>query len=130
LSTQELLQNSIVTRNLQELGVDSIEALQYLFPEKTPEERAAMLGGFPFRMVEATQRSIGIFIDLMRAWAPKAAIQLIYAATEAPIMQWFVDDAVRGDDARTPIGYPLPGNALAIVDSRDTGEWISSVSAM
>ncbi len=55
-------------------------------------------------------------IDLMRAWAPKAAIQLIYAATEAPIMQWFVDDAVRGDDARIPIGYPLPGNALAIVD--------------
>jgi hypothetical protein len=67
LSTQELLQNSIVTRNLQELGVDSIEALQYLFPEKTPEERAAMLGGFPFRMVEATQRSVGIFVDLMRA---------------------------------------------------------------
>ena len=67
LSTQEILQNSIVTRNLQELGVDSIEALQYLFPEKTPEERAAMLGGFPFRMVEATQRSVGIFVDLMRA---------------------------------------------------------------
>ena len=67
LSTQEILQNSIVTRNLQELGVDSIEALQYLFPDKTPEERAAMLGGFPFRMVEATKRSVGIFVDLMRA---------------------------------------------------------------
>jgi hypothetical protein len=67
LSTQEIMQNSIVTRNLQELGVDSIEALQYLFPERTPEERAAMLGGFPFRMVEATQRSVGIFVDLTRA---------------------------------------------------------------
>ena len=56
-------------------------------------------------------------IDLMRGWlAPGAAIQLIYAATEAPMMQWFVDDAFRGDDARIPIGYPLPGNRLAVID--------------
>lgn len=66
LSTQELLQNSIVTRNLQELGVSSIEALQYLFPEKTPEERAAMLSGYPFRTVEAAQRAVGVYMDVMR----------------------------------------------------------------
>lgn len=66
-SPQDILNNSIVTRNLQELGVSSIEALQYLFPQKTPEERAAMLSGYPFRMVEATQRSAGIFVDLIRA---------------------------------------------------------------
>ena len=50
-STEDILNNSIVVRNLQELGVDSIEALKYLFPGKTDEERAAMLSGFPFRMV-------------------------------------------------------------------------------
>jgi acyl-coenzyme A synthetase/AMP-(fatty) acid ligase/thioesterase domain-containing protein/acyl carrier protein len=56
-------------------------------------------------------------IDLLRAWlAPEALIQLIYAATEAPIMQWFVDAACRNDDARIPIGYPLPGNHLAVID--------------
>lgn len=56
-------------------------------------------------------------IDLLRAWlAPGAAIQLIYAATEAPMLQWFVDPAARGGDPRIPIGYPLPGNRLAIVD--------------
>ena len=56
-------------------------------------------------------------IDTLRAWlAPGAAIQLIYAATEAPMMQWFVDDTCRREDARIPIGYPLPGNRLAIVD--------------
>lgn len=65
-SPQEILQNSIVSRNLQELGVGSIEALQYLFPSKTPEERAAMLSGYPFRMVEATQRSVGVFMDILR----------------------------------------------------------------
>jgi non-ribosomal peptide synthetase component F/thioesterase domain-containing protein/acyl carrier protein len=56
-------------------------------------------------------------IDTLRAWlAPDAAIQLIYAATEAPMLQWFVDDRCRRDDARIPIGYPLPGNRLALVD--------------
>ena len=62
-------------------------------------------------------------IDLLRAWlGPEPAIQLIYAATEAPMMQWFVDDSCRVDDARIPIGYPLPGNRLALIDEdgRDT----------
>jgi acyl-coenzyme A synthetase/AMP-(fatty) acid ligase/thioesterase domain-containing protein/acyl carrier protein len=57
-------------------------------------------------------------IDTLRAWlAPEAAIQVIYAATEAPMLQWFVDDRCRRDDARIPIGYPLPGNRLALVDA-------------
>ncbi len=61
-------------------------------------------------------------IDTLRAWlAPEAAIQLIYAATEAPMLQWFVDDRFRRDDARIPIGYPLPGNRLALVDSEGRG---------
>ena len=56
-------------------------------------------------------------VDLLRAWLrPEAAIQLIYAATEAPMMQWFIDDSCRGDEARIPIGYPLPGNRLALID--------------
>ena len=56
-------------------------------------------------------------IDSLRAWlGPRAQIQLIYAATEAPMLQWFVDDACRREDARIPIGYPLPGNRLAVVD--------------
>src|SRR5438093_8030620 len=58
-------------------------------------------------------------IDLLRVWlAPESAIQLVYAATEAPMMQWFVDESCRADDARIPIGYPLPGNRLALIDER------------
>ena len=64
-SSDDILQNSIVVRNLQELGVDSIEALKYLFPSKTDEERAAMLSGYPFRMVQQTQQSINQFIGLL-----------------------------------------------------------------
>ena len=56
-------------------------------------------------------------IDLLRAWlGPQAMIQSIFAATEAPMMQWFVDSACRTDEeARVPIGYPLAGNRLAVI---------------
>ena len=63
--TDDILNSSIVVRNLQELGVNSIEALRYLFPDKTDEERSAMLSGYPFRMAQATQNSIGQFLGLI-----------------------------------------------------------------
>ena len=56
-------------------------------------------------------------VALLRAWlSPGTLIQLVYAATEAPMMQWFVGEKAPGDEERIPIGYPLPGNALAVVD--------------
>ena len=56
-------------------------------------------------------------IDLLRSrLSPDAAIQSIYAATEAPMTQWFVDESCRGESPHIPIGYPLPGNTLAIID--------------
>jgi hypothetical protein len=64
-STQDILNNSIVVRNLQELGVDSIEALKFLFPSKTDEERAEMLSGFPFRMVNELQGAFSQFARLV-----------------------------------------------------------------
>jgi len=63
--SQGILNNSIVVRNLQELGVDSIEALKYLFPSKTDEERSAMLTGFPFRMVQQSQQAFNTFIGML-----------------------------------------------------------------
>ena len=64
-TTQDKLNQSIFTRNLQELGVDSIEALKYLFPSKTDDEVAGMLSGFPFRMVGQVQKAYSTFIDLI-----------------------------------------------------------------
>jgi hypothetical protein len=61
----DLQQKTIVVRNLQELGVDSIEALKFLFPEKTDSERAEMLKGFPFRMVQQTQSAMQQFLVLL-----------------------------------------------------------------
>ncbi len=56
-------------------------------------------------------------IDMLRGWLPAGAhVQCIFAATEAPMLQWFVDEARRGDDPRIPIGHPLPGAKLALLD--------------
>jgi acyl-coenzyme A synthetase/AMP-(fatty) acid ligase/thioesterase domain-containing protein len=56
-------------------------------------------------------------VDRLRAWlAPAAQIQQIYAATEAPVTQWFVDSGCRGEDPRLPLGEPLPGTHLALID--------------
>lgn len=58
-------------------------------------------------------------IAQLRHWtSPGTLIQLIYAATEAPMMQWFVGEDPNADEERIPVGYPLPGNALAVVDER------------
>ena len=61
----DLNQKSIVVRNLQELGVDSVEALKYLFPDKTDSERSEMLKGFPFRMIQQTQGAFQQFLVLL-----------------------------------------------------------------
>jgi amino acid adenylation domain-containing protein len=56
-------------------------------------------------------------VATLRAWmSPNTSIQLVYAATEAPMMQWFVSEVMSEGVERVPIGYPLPGNALAVVD--------------
>jgi thioesterase domain-containing protein/acyl carrier protein len=79
---------------------------------------AGELAGDALRLVRVGgDTSLWSDIDLLRGWvAPESAIQLIYAATEAPMMQWFVDVSWRTDDPRIPIGYPLPGNRLALID--------------
>ena len=61
----DINQKSIVVRNLQELGVDSVEALKYLFPDKNDAERAEMLKGFPFRMIQQTQGAFQQFLLLL-----------------------------------------------------------------
>ena len=56
-------------------------------------------------------------VAALRAWMkPNTSIQIVYAATEAPMMQWFVAAMASESEERVPIGYPLSGNALAVVD--------------
>lgn len=56
-------------------------------------------------------------IALLRGWLPESClIELGYSSTEAPIMQWFVPRDFPQEGARVPIGYPLAGNQIAILD--------------
>jgi len=79
----DINQKSIVVRNLQELGVDSVEALRYLFPDKTDLERSEMLKGFPFRMIQQTQAALQNFLltlnQLMQSPHPLAPTQPLAA---------------------------------------------------
>lgn len=59
-------------------------------------------------------------VALLRGWLNEdCLIELGYSSTEAPIMQWFVPRNFAEEGARVPIGYPLDGNRLAIVDDAD-----------
>ena len=104
------------------LNVIRAEAITILFAFPALLRSVIAYGGKPagdaLRLVRiGGDTTLWSDIDLLRAWlGPEPAIQLIYAATEAPMMQWFVDDSSRADDPRIPIGYPLPGNRLAVID--------------
>jgi acyl carrier protein len=99
------------------------------------EHRVSILFSFPALLrsvVQNAEESIGDHLRLvriggdttlwsdiamLRAWlASTSFVQLIYAATEAPMMQWFVTQAQFTREEKIPIGHALSGNALAIVD--------------
>jgi len=73
-SPQDILQKSIVVRNLEEVGVETLKALEFLFSEKTEKERLAMLTGYPFREMQASgaalSQHLGIYSQLMSTPSP------------------------------------------------------------
>jgi hypothetical protein len=73
-SPQDILQKSIVVRNLEEIGVETIEALGFLFSEKTRKERQDMLTGYPFREMGASssalQQQLSVLMNLMQTPNP------------------------------------------------------------
>jgi thioesterase domain-containing protein/acyl carrier protein len=60
-------------------------------------------------------------VEALRAWLPPdCRVELGYSSTEAPILQWFVPPGFPQEGSRVPLGYPLAGNALAIVGEDGT----------
>jgi hypothetical protein len=62
-SPQDKLQRTIYTRNLQELGVGSLEALDAIFPNLSTKEKKAKLSGIPFRI---GSEYLGLFNNLLQ----------------------------------------------------------------
>lgn len=73
-SPNDLQQRSIVVRNLEELGVETVEALKFLFPGKTAREIERMLTGFPFREMNSAANALmqqtNIFGQMMQIENP------------------------------------------------------------
>lgn len=66
-TAQDRQATSIVVRNLQELGVNSLEGLKILFPDKTEQELEGILaGGFPFRYVGSILQSTNSLLGLLQ----------------------------------------------------------------
>jgi hypothetical protein len=64
-SAQDQYNKSIVVRNLQELGVNTTEAVRFMFPDKNDSEIQQMLTGLPFRVVGAAQQNFQQFAGLV-----------------------------------------------------------------
>ena len=96
------------------LNIINVEAITVLFgfPAllRSLIECARKLASNALRLVRVGgDTTLWSDIDLFRGWLPPGvAIQSIYVATEAPMMQWFVDPSSRTDNPCIPIGYPLP----------------------
>jgi hypothetical protein len=67
-SVRDMHLSSIVARNLQELGVRSLDALRTIFEDKTDKELKGMLeGGYPFRYMSAIANTTGQMINLYQS---------------------------------------------------------------
>ncbi len=67
-SPQDRQLTSIMVRNLQELGVRSLEALRALYPNKTDKELESMLnGGYPFRYMSSVAATTNQILSLYQA---------------------------------------------------------------
>lgn len=115
-----------ILRTIQERGVTMMYGVPALLrslvqlgaPEMAASLRVVRVGGDAVLWSD---------VALLRGWLNKdCLIELGYSSTEAPIMQWFVPRGFAEEGSRVPIGYPLDGNRLAIVDDADlpvaTGE--------
>jgi hypothetical protein len=63
---RDLLDTSIVVRNMQELGVGSLQAMAYLFPDKEPQELESMLTGVPFRFGQSVTQWLAALLGLQQ----------------------------------------------------------------
>jgi len=65
-ATRDVLDLSIVVRNMQELGVGSLQAMEFLFPDKDPDEIENSLSGVPFRFGREVTNWIGSLLQLQQ----------------------------------------------------------------
>lgn len=136
-SPQDILQKSIVVRNLEEIGVETIEALGFLFADKTRKERENMLTGYPFREMNASssalQQQLSVLVQLLQTPNPYTGQPLGLELNNLEVIQRTIqhmqkrlnygtsNDPADGDDALGFSPAPGGGNALGIQPASAAG---------
>lgn len=85
-TTRDTLDRSIVSRNLMRQGVNAKEALKYVFPEKSEQEIAQMVGsgGLPS---EYLRDAMGILQQMASMFDPVTGLPLTDPNTGVPLVQ-------------------------------------------
>jgi hypothetical protein len=65
-SPRDKLNLSIISRNMREDGINTIETLRFQYPDKTDKEIEAMLGSYPFRVANQMMSSIQGILGLQQ----------------------------------------------------------------
>lgn len=124
-SPQDILQKSIVVRNLEEIGVETIEALGFLFSEKTRKERQDMLTGYPFREMNASssalQQQLSVLMNLMQTPNPYNGKPLGLELNNLEVIQRTIEHMIK----RLNYGSsndPADGNAFGFTAAPSGGD--------
>lgn len=64
-SPQDILQKSIVVRNMEEVGVETTQALRWMLPDKTDKEIKNLVTGFPFREMQESGSALGQHLSIL-----------------------------------------------------------------
>jgi hypothetical protein len=77
---QDILNRSIVGRNMQEMGVKTTEILRFIYPDKTDQELESLVsGGFPYRylgnIASTSQQILGLWNQMLQTPDPQSPDQ-------------------------------------------------------
>ena len=91
-SPQDLLQKSIIVRNMEEIGVETTQALRFMLPDKTEKEIKTMVTGFPFREMQesgsALAQHLSIYGQMMATPNPEnPQVPLGLSINNLPVIQ-------------------------------------------
>ena len=135
-SPDDLQKRSIVVRNLQELGVPSLEALNVMFPDKTKREKEGMLaGGYPFRYMNAvagtTGQMLGLYQQIMQLPSQTDPnVPLIASIPLEPMLRKSAEVLFNELNYAKPIDQSSPGESPYITGANSYDQWLRTVGKL
>jgi hypothetical protein len=135
-SPDDMQRRSIVVRNLQELGVKSIDALNILFPDKTQREKEGMLaGGYPFRYLNAVAGTTGQMLSLYQQMMALPSqqnpdIPLIASIPLEPMISKSAEVIFNELNYAKPIEQLNPGESPYATGINAYDQWLSTLGKL